>query len=55
MCVAVDGRQTIPHRWLSLLVIRIRTSSWGGMKRHEGSKSHENQAYLSIPISFICK
>lgn len=35
MCAVVDGRPTIPDRWLSPLVIRIRTGSWGGAKRHE--------------------
>lgn len=35
MCAAVDGRQTIPDRWLSLLVSKIRTGSWGGIKTRE--------------------
>lgn len=35
MCAAADGRQTIPDRWRSPLVTRIRTGSQGGAKRHE--------------------
>ena len=32
MCVAIDDRQVIPDRWLSSLVIRIKTGSEGEIK-----------------------
>lgn len=51
MCVAIDGRQTIADRWLSPLVMRIRTGSQGGIKRHEvvnGTKARPTLPFLLL-------